>query len=421
MTSSMQPQGLTIEQLQLRLQIERTQNFKERLELQKAKQKLELVNKWLRLASEQQVGQRFIQQVADTTPSILYVHDLIEKRNIYMNRAVTSVLGYSRKEIQRMGTALVQQLWHPDDIELIRQHYQKCATLQDNEVLEIEFRVRDCRSEWHWLRSRDTVFFRTPDGRPRQILGTAEDISLRKQTEESQIQLIKAKQEELNRLKSSFISMVRREVRIPLTTILSSSETLEQIFGDSLGKQQSFSQLKEAAQHISRLLENMLVIDSRESQQQQVKTTRFDALRFIYSVGTELQNNRGNKNRIVITSHGKSNWVELDKKLLHQILSNLLKNAIRYSPGNTPICVRFTRFPGKAVFQVQDQGIGIPQHDIQHLFEYFRRDSSSGQTFSTGLGLAIVKQCVDLHKGEITVHSVVGRGTTFTVMLPQKD
>lgn len=108
----------------------------------------------------------------------------------------------------------------------------------------------------------------------------------------------------------------------------------------------------------------------------------------------------------------------MDEKLLRQILINLLLNALKYSDASSTVQFNLSFLDDKAIFQIQDQGIGIPKADQGHLFESFYRASNIGTIQGTGLGLAIVKQCVDLHQGEITVDSLEGMGTTFTVTLP---
>ncbi|MEQ8962255.1 MAG: sensor histidine kinase [Coleofasciculus sp. C2-GNP5-27] len=100
------------------------------------------------------------------------------------------------------------------------------------------------------------------------------------------------------------------------------------------------------------------------------------------------------------------------------MITNLLSNAIKYSPQGGKITLTLTCEDKQVVFQVQDQGIGIPQADQAKLFESFSRAANVGTIAGTGLGLSIVKKCVDLHGGEITVKSEVGLGTTFTVKLP---
>lgn len=418
----MQTPDSLVHQLKFQLQSERIQHFKEQVKLQKFKQKLEQVAKYLKVASTLQGNKHFLQQITDTTPNLLYVYDLIEQRSIYVNRAVTFVLGYSRKEIQRMGATLVKQLWHPDDIEKVHKHFQQCTALKDREVLEIEFRIKDSKGEWHWLRSCDTVFSRTPDGCPRQILGTAEDVTLRKQIEESRTGLTEAKQEEFNCIKSSIISKVARDLHTPLTTILHSADLLENTDCSSFKKQQILIQIKDAVGYMSQLLkEDVSLIDDHKSAQAKFTTTCFDALQFTKNLVRELKITKGINNPITVTSQGKIYYVQLDKKLLRQLISNLLENAIKYSSENSPIRLRFTRTQGKAIFQIQDQGMGIPSEDIPRLFDCFHRGSNVGRISGSGTGLAIVKQCVELHKGEIAVCSVVGRGTTFTVTLPQEN
>jgi signal transduction histidine kinase len=108
----------------------------------------------------------------------------------------------------------------------------------------------------------------------------------------------------------------------------------------------------------------------------------------------------------------------LDRNLLHQILSNLLTNAIKYSPQRGEITLSVTHSNSQVTFAVQDRGIGIPSEHHEKLFQRFERASNVGKIKGTGLGLNIVKSLVDLHGGEIKVTSKVGEGTTFTVVLP---
>ncbi len=134
--------------------------------------------------AELKQSQHFIQSVADATPNILYIYDLIEQRNVYVNREIEVILGYTRQQIQEMGDQVFPTIIHPEDLAKFPAHYLQFDTLKDNEILEIEYRMGDVEGNWHWLLSRDTVFARTFDGKPKQILGTASDITKRKKTEE---------------------------------------------------------------------------------------------------------------------------------------------------------------------------------------------------------------------------------------------
>ncbi|MDX2240548.1 MAG: PAS domain-containing protein [Leptolyngbyaceae cyanobacterium bins.302] len=127
--------------------------------------------------------QRFIERVTNTVPGVLYVYDLIQQRNVYANLQLAETLGYTPTEIQAMGQDLFPRLMHPDELALLPHQLAKLQALQDGEFLEFEFRMRHKHGEWRWLCDRATVFTRTSTGEPHQILGCAQDITDRKQTE----------------------------------------------------------------------------------------------------------------------------------------------------------------------------------------------------------------------------------------------
>ncbi|MEG4574048.1 PAS domain S-box protein [Microcoleus sp. N3A4] len=122
-------------------------------------------------------SQHFIQAIADSNPNLLYVYDLIEKRNVYSNRQIAAMLGYSAQEIQDMGTAVMPTLLNPDDLPEYFQNVKKVEQAKDGDVIEFQYRMRHKNGEWRWMHSWDTVFLRTTDGKPKQILGTANDIT----------------------------------------------------------------------------------------------------------------------------------------------------------------------------------------------------------------------------------------------------
>jgi signal transduction histidine kinase len=111
----------------------------------------------------------------------------------------------------------------------------------------------------------------------------------------------------------------------------------------------------------------------------------------------------------------------MDEKLMRHIFSNLLSNAIKYSPPGTTVRFELLCQNEIAIFKIQDQGIGIPSEETELMFDSFHRSTNVGTIPGTGLGLAIVKNAVNVHGGSITVHSDVGVGTTFIVMLPLKN
>ncbi len=166
--------------------------------------------------SEQQLreSQEFIERITDTTPGLLYVYDLVEQQNVYVNNQIGELLGYTPAEIQNMGKELFSRIMHPDDLARVPELQQRFDSAADGEILEIEYRLRHVNGEWRWFYGKETVFKRNADasplrvlqslqvggsryngnqsnavsrqraGEPRQIIGTVVDITNLKQTQE---------------------------------------------------------------------------------------------------------------------------------------------------------------------------------------------------------------------------------------------
>ena len=118
-----------------------------------------------------------MEKVANLTPNILYIYDLEQQCNIYSNRFIGEVLGYSESEIEQKNVQLFSKLLHPEDRDLIAKHHRNCLNLISDDYLEIEYRMCDSKGNWRWLQSKDTVFERNDAGRPTQILGITQDIT----------------------------------------------------------------------------------------------------------------------------------------------------------------------------------------------------------------------------------------------------
>ncbi|MEG4281787.1 PAS domain S-box protein [Microcoleus sp. A006_D1] len=129
-------------------------------------------------------SQHFIQAIADSNPNLLYVYDLVEQRNVYCNRQIATMLGYTAQEIQDMGTAMMSTLLNPDDLPEFLESVQKVERAKDGDVIDYQYRMKHKNGEWRWMQSWDTVFLRTNDGKPKQLLGSANDITERKLAEE---------------------------------------------------------------------------------------------------------------------------------------------------------------------------------------------------------------------------------------------
>lgn len=128
--------------------------------------------------------EHLIQRITDSSSHIIYLYDLVQQKCTYANRELTTILGYTFDEFQAMGMNMISLLTHPDDLEPVMAHHDRMLNAHDDVHSEIEYRMRHKQGGWKWLLSRDVIFSRTPEGLPRQILGSAQDITERKRIEE---------------------------------------------------------------------------------------------------------------------------------------------------------------------------------------------------------------------------------------------
>lgn len=224
---------------------------------------------------------------------------------------------------------------------------------------------------------------------------------------------------EINELKSRFISMTSHEFRTPLTAILGTTELIKHYGqGWETSKQHTYlDRIQKNVKHMTGLLDDVLVLSKADVGKVEFNPKPMNLEAFCSSLVEEFQLNTKHDQRIEFEVRGNKPNAYADEKILRQILSNLLSNAIKYSPENTNVRFHVNLDEKEATFFIQDQGIGIPEADQQHLFDSFHRATNVGQIQGTGLGLAIVKKSVELHRGTITFDSVADQGTTFIVKL----
>jgi two-component system, LuxR family, sensor kinase FixL len=127
----------------------------------------------------------FLQRTLNVMPGVIHVFDLEKQCSVFMNRTVETVLGYSPADLLALGSEVIAFLMHPDDLSQFKLHLQAIQSLADNEIRSFEFRMRDRAGSWHWFESRDSVFARNTEGKVTQLIGTALDITARKQMEEA--------------------------------------------------------------------------------------------------------------------------------------------------------------------------------------------------------------------------------------------
>lgn len=252
--------------------------------------------------------------------------------------------------------------------------------------------------------------------------GLVNDISRRKQAEED-IRKALAQQQELNQLKSRFVSMTSHEFRTPLTAILSSTELIRDYY-ERLAPQERtdlFRNIESGVKRMTQMLDSLLIIGKSDADRTQFSPVLLNLEDFCREIAAEAEAALATGNarptlHLDIEVHSAT--LAFDQKLMRQILGNLLSNALKYSPNGGRIDFVVRTKESEANFAIADQGIGIPADELPRLFESFHRAQNVGNIPGTGLGLAIVKKSVEIHGGYIAVDSEAGRGTRFTVTIP---
>jgi signal transduction histidine kinase len=225
----------------------------------------------------------------------------------------------------------------------------------------------------------------------------------------------------LNRMQTDFVSAASHELRTPLTSVIGYLRTLRQrsMLEDPASATEFLAAAEHQATRLSLLVQKLLSTADLEEDARPLETSAFQLPDLVAAVLTDLP---AGAERVHVTIDG-STVVRTDQARLHEILLNLVENALKYSPDGSAIAVEAERTNDELVLKVRDRGIGMDPADQEAIFERFRQvDQSATRRFGgLGLGLHLSKAlCSDLG-GTIEVNSVAGEGSTFTVRIPMTD
>jgi len=228
-------------------------------------------------------------------------------------------------------------------------------------------------------------------------------------------------EQEASSLQKQFISMVSHEFRTPLAIVDGNAQIIERL-GNKMSEDDMKQRLRTIRSAVSRtvnMMEAVLSSNLLKTGKLDLNMEEFDIGELITQLCDEQSNlARGHKIKTDIQMDGK--LVHLDKKFITLILTNLLSNAVKFTDSeNGVVTVKATYTPISLNLTVSDNGVGVPQSELEQIFQRFYRASTSSGIPGSGVGLCLVKELVHLHNGKIEVESDVGKGCIFRLSFPQ--
>jgi signal transduction histidine kinase len=238
----------------------------------------------------------------------------------------------------------------------------------------------------------------------------------------TELEVAYKKEKELGNLKSQFVSTASHQFRTPLTVIQSNVGLLEMLIQSSQpGFQQQFDRINGRIQaeirRMTDLMDNVLILGKKEAGTLKVDLQTIDLLKEVISITEKYNQIQQDGRSITVSVKGKAQQLQLDLELFENAFSNLISNAFKYSKDRPAPKVLLDFGQKETQIVVQDYGLGIPEEDLEHIFEPFYRANNVNSITGTGLGTAIAKTYFELMGVKIKVKSKLNEGTCFTILI----
>ena len=220
------------------------------------------------------------------------------------------------------------------------------------------------------------------------------------------------------KIRNRLSSDIAHEIRTPLTTLKGNIEAM--IDGVWEISEERLYRCYEEVSRITRLIGEIDRINELESQESQLQKNTFDLTELAQQIVDNFQPMLV-ENKLNCSVSGDRVFISADRDKIHQVLTNLLANAIKFTPSGGRIDLSVSQSKGTTSFRIIDNGQGIPPEEVGQIFErfYMAEPSRNSKLGGQGIGLSIVKGIVNAHQGTISVDSIYGKGTTFTINLPK--
>ncbi len=326
----------------------------------------------------------------------------------------TAFTGQAPDELD--GTGWMRAI-HPDDLDTVRHAWREATA--NGTLFAPDYRLRRADGEYRMMSVRGVPIL--DEGEVREWVGTHTDITEDHRSRE-ELSAAKDAAEAANRAKSQFLANMSHELRTPLSAVIGYSEMIQEEMEET-GEEHLLGDVKKIqsnARHLLSLINDVLDLSKIEADRMTTFAEDFDLEALVRDVGSTVESLVVQKNNtLVIDVQGALGTMHSDQVKLRQCLFNLVSNAAKFTESGR-IVLRAARDGADVTLAVSDSGIGMTQEQLERLFERFSQaDASTTRRFGgTGLGLAITRAFCRLLGGDVTVTSVEGSGSTFTIRLP---
>ena len=361
---------------------------------------------------------RMLRTVIDNMPATVYVKNL-HLQKVLVNKMELEILGRSEEEVigktdRDLYPAEEAALFEADDLRLLE---------EGKPLINREEQIMTPRGEAVWLLTSKTPLY-DDEGKVTGIVGVGRDITEKVENTQA-LEQAKEDAEKANKAKSEFLANMSHEIRTPMNAILGFSETLcERIEHPS--HRNMLQSVLSSGKLLLTLLNDILDLSKVEAGKMTIDPKPISMDSIIREMKM-LYKGKADEKGLEIRTEKPEDFpevIELDEVRVKQVLFNLVGNAVKFTQEGY-IAIRMDFYPkgentGELVMQVKDTGKGIPPDQQENIFEpFYQQDGQSTRQYGgTGLGLAITRRLVERMKGRIEVESTPGKGSTFTVRLP---